>query len=548
MADFIYGELNDAVLSIDYEGKATDTADVSVDPSKRTVSVDVRKVPCALSVQTQSGLVSYDGSRPVSLTLGAYELREVGSTGNFRNYGLFQSGTEGALGVTIGVPSSKNLLSAEVLSCEEDGVPVEGLKAGDLYARFTCASRDGMAQENYFVYMPLNGITEVADGLVDAERSRAEKAEEALRSSIAEESSARESADGALRSSIADEASARQEADSSLEGKTEHLEGKTKHMSAGDSYTDFYETVTFKGNVNVDGTLSNPGISDISASIASVESSLTNERVARESKDTALSDRIDSEAAAREDADDLLQEGIDEAQENIASEATAREEKDKALQAASDANAKALADEAEARENEDSSLSSRIDTEVARAMGAETSLSTDLGTEIAERKSADASLTGEIAKKQDLLVSGSNIKTVNGQSLLGEGNLDVSGGLAVDAYTKEQSDARYAQKTAEVLSNGAVTSIGYGQIEPYAFVIMHGYKNNVGAPNQLTFVLVPKWLTDGESNLLVPGMATATNWNYGIVFTRNGDTVSWETDVDYGGDRQFLVTNILGVH
>lgn len=547
MADFIYGELNDAVLSIDYEGKATDTADVSVDPSKRTVSVDVRKVPCALSMQTQSGLVTYDGSRPVSLALGAYEIREVGSTGNFRNYGLFQSGSDGALGVTIGVPSSKNLLSAEVLSCEEDGVPVEGLKAGDLYARFTCASRDGMAQENYFVYMPLNGLTEAAGGLVDAERSRAEGAEGALRSSIAEESSARESADEALRSSIADEASARQEADSSLEGKT-------RHMSAGDSYTDFYETVTFKGNVNVDGTLSNHKISEISASISSVESSLTNERVAREAEDTALSGRIDSEVAAREAADDLLSEGIDEAQENIASEATAREEKDNALQAAidalqaaTDANAKAIADEAGARENEDSSLSSRIDTEVARAMGAETSLSTDLGTEIAERKTADASLGEEIAKKQDLLVSGANIKTVNGQSLLGEGDLPVQG-VAPDSYTKGESDARYAQKTAEVLSNGAVTSIGYDQLEPYAFVVMHGYKNNVGAPNQLTFVLVPKWLTDGESNLLVPGMATATNWNYGIVFTRNGGTVSWETDVDYGGDRQFLVTNILGVY
>ena len=547
MADFIYGELNDAVLSIDYEGKRTDTADVSVDPAKRTVSVDVRKVPCALSMQTQSGLVTYDGSRPVSLSVGAYELREVGSTGNFRNYGLFQSGSDGALGVTIGVPSAKNLLSAEVLSCEEDGVPVEGLKAGDLYARFTCASRDGMAQENYFVYMPLNGVTEAAGGLVDAERSRAEKAEEALRSSIAEESSARESADGALRSSIADEASARQEADSSLEGRTEHLEGKTKHMSAGDSYTDFYETVTFKGNVNVDGTLSNPGISDMSASISSVKSSLTDERVAREAKDTALSDRIDSEVAAREAADDLLSESIDEAQENIASEATAREEKDNALQAASDANAKAIADEAEAREGGDSALSTRIDTEVARAMGAETSLSTDLGTEIAERKTADAGLSGEIAKKQDILVSGANIKTINGQSLLGSGDLPVQG-VASDSYSKGESDARYAQKTAEVLSNGAVTSIGYGQIEPYSFVVVHGYKNNVGAPNQLTFVLVPKWLTDGESNLIVPGMATATNWNYGIVFTRNGDTVSWETDVDYGGDRQFLVTNILGVH
>ena len=451
MVDFIYGELNDAVLSIDYEGKRTDTADVSVDPTKRTVSVDVRKVPCALSMQTQSGLVSYDGSRPVSLSVGAYEIREVGSTGNFRNYGLFQSGSEGALGVTIGVPSAKTLLSAEILQCQVADEPVHGYEVGEYYARLTCASRDSEAQENYYVYMLLSPILKEAKAsagdLVDSERERAEKAEHALSKAISDEASARE-----------------------------------------------------------------------------------------------------AEAKAREEADDLLQEGIDEAQENIASEATAREEKDNALQAASDANAKAISAEVTAREEADSSLSSRVDAEVARAMEAETSLSTNLGTETAERKSADAGLKGEIAKKQDLLVSGTNIKTINGQSLLGEGNIDVSGGLAVDAYTKEQSDARYAPKTAEVLSSGALTSIPYSQIEPYAFVVVHGYKNNVGAPNQLTFVLVPKWLTDGESNLIVPGMATETNWNYGIVFTRKGDTVSWETDVDYGGDRQFLVTNILGVH
>ena len=450
MADFIYGELNDAVLSIDYGGKRTDTADVSIDPTKRTVSVDVRKVPCALSMQTQSGLVTYDGSRPVSLSVGAYEIREVGSTGNFRNYGLFQSGSEGALGVTIGVPSAKTLLSAEILQCQVADEPVLGYKVGEYYARLTCASRDSDAQENYYVYMLLSPILKEAKAsagdLVDSERERAEKAEQTLSKAISDEASARE-----------------------------------------------------------------------------------------------------AEAKAREEADDLLQEGIDEAQENIASEATAREEKDNVLQAASDANAKAISAEVTAREDGDSALSTRIDTEVARAMEAETSLSTNLGTEIAERKTADAGLSGEIAKKQDLLVSGTNIKTVNGYSLLGGGDLSVSGG-ASDSYSKGESDARYAQKTAEVLSNGAVTSIGYGQIEPYSFVIVHGYKNNVGAPNQLTFVLVPKWLTDGESNLIVPGMATATNWNYGIVFTRNGDTVSWETDVDYGGDRQFLVTNVLGVH
>ena len=37
-------------------------------------------------------------------------------------------------------------------------------------------------------------------------------------------------------------------------------------------------------------------------------------------------------------------------------------------------------------------------------------------------------LTDEIDKKQDILVSGTNIKTINGESLLGEGNIEIQGG------------------------------------------------------------------------------------------------------------------------
>lgn len=37
-------------------------------------------------------------------------------------------------------------------------------------------------------------------------------------------------------------------------------------------------------------------------------------------------------------------------------------------------------------------------------------------------------LTDKIDKKQDILVSGTNIKTINGESLLGEGNIEIQGG------------------------------------------------------------------------------------------------------------------------
>jgi hypothetical protein len=44
--------------------------------------------------------------------------------------------------------------------------------------------------------------------------------------------------------------------------------------------------------------------------------------------------------------------------------------------------------------------------------------------------------------KQDKLVSGTNIKTINGESLLGEGNIVISGGESdmSNYYTKEEID------------------------------------------------------------------------------------------------------------
>ena len=54
----------------------------------------------------------------------------------------------------------------------------------------------------------------------------------------------------------------------------------------------------------------------------------------------------------------------------------------------------------------------------------------------------------EVAKvknKQDTLVSGQNIKTINGQSVLGSGNIQIEGGGG-NSYTKQESDAKYQPK------------------------------------------------------------------------------------------------------
>lgn len=72
---------------------------------------------------------------------------------------------------------------------------------------------------------------------------------------------------------------------------------------------------------------------------------------------------------------------------------------------------------------------------------------TDIGTVL-------ESLKSDIDNKQDTLVSGTNIKTVGGQSLLGSGNVDVGGGLyftsvAVAATTGDIASISNAKITAD---------------------------------------------------------------------------------------------------
>lgn len=74
-----------------------------------------------------------------------------------------------------------------------------------------------------------------------------------------------------------------------------------------------------------------------------------------------------------------------------------------------------LAERTRAQEAE-ATLSSSVDAERARAEGAESTLQSNIDAERARAQGVEAT-------KQDNLVSGTNIKTVNGQNILGSGNL-----------------------------------------------------------------------------------------------------------------------------
>ena len=87
---------------------------------------------------------------------------------------------------------------------------------------------------------------------------------------------------------------------------------------------------------------------------------------------------------------------------------------------------------------------------------------------------ADVStLETSLGNKQDILVSGTNIKTINNQSILGEGNLEITGGEVdlTNYYTKTETDTKLGTKQNTLVSGTNIKTIngesvlGEGNIE-----------------------------------------------------------------------------------
>lgn len=74
-----------------------------------------------------------------------------------------------------------------------------------------------------------------------------------------------------------------------------------------------------------------------------------------------------------------------------------------------------------------------------------------VNSEVEDRTNADTTLQGNIDKKQDILVSGTNIKTINNNSILGEGNITIEGGGSSDLLVPAicRIDMSFTEPTSE---------------------------------------------------------------------------------------------------
>ena len=132
--------------------------------------------------------------------------------------------------------------------------------------------------------------------------------------------------------------------------------------------------------------------------------------------------------------------------------------------------------------------------------------------EIAKIPTLETAMNG----KQATLVSGTNIKTINGNSILGEGNLVIEGGSSVDAYTKTESDAKYATKNeltaVETVANNADTKAdaATSRIESVETSLGNKQDTLVSGTNIKT-INSQSILGEGNIEVTMPDATTATS-------------------------------------
>lgn len=105
--------------------------------------------------------------------------------------------------------------------------------------------------------------------------------------------------------------------------------------------------------------------------------------------------------------------------------------------------------------------------------------------------------------KQDLLVSGTNIKTINNQSILGEGNLEISGDVDLtNYYTKTETDTKFAT-VAEM--NEQVADISALQ------TAMGNKQDTLVSGTNIKTINSQSILGEGNIEVTIPDATTATS-------------------------------------
>ena len=122
--DYIYGELNQNLISVNYEGVETEETKVLVDNLQRLIEVIIKKLPHLLTITSCDGeQYKFDGSQDIALSLKDTSINKL-----------------------------------TLVKCTQDDIPYEGAKVGDFYLDVEVKKNEGGVESISHSYCSLNDL------------------------------------------------------------------------------------------------------------------------------------------------------------------------------------------------------------------------------------------------------------------------------------------------------------------------------------------------------------------------------------------------------
>lgn len=143
-------------------------------------------------------------------------------------------------------------------------------------------------------------------------------------------------------------------------------------------------------------------------------------------------------------------------------------------------------------------------------------------TSLVYNTSTERSVTEELASKQDKLVSGTNIKTINGNSLIGEGNIEIPKGDKGDSFT--YADMTAAQK-AEIAQDATAAAQQAAQSLATIQTAIENIDPSQSTDQAITALAANQGVIESNLNQLNLDLQSATTFTTGDL---------WQATTKYG--------------
>jgi rubrerythrin len=142
-----------------------------------------------------------------------------------------------------------------------------------------------------------------------------------------------------------------------------------------------------------------------------------------------------------------------------------------------------------------------------------------------------ASIEQQIAGKQDKLVSGTNIKTINGESILGEGNIEIQGGGNTSNLATKEELANLAN---EIVANEEVVAAAFNDVNERINAISENVSGTTVTKEELesTVETINQTISDNKSatDTAIEGLETSIG-NVDAKFANYATTESLTTEI-----------------